>query len=112
MNTRPAPLSELSADNEVTAAGPSWPEVQPTTNLPLDLMVQHHLTGPTESDHAFGHLEVLAKQLACIQYSDQSLQNIRLRHPSWWCSLPTTASLTKGCRPSRRRSPSSGLWRS
>ncbi|MFP8779400.1 nicotinate-nucleotide--dimethylbenzimidazole phosphoribosyltransferase [Hydrogenophaga sp. RWCD_12] len=81
MNTRPAPLSELPADNEVTAAGPSWPEVQPTTNLQLDLMVQHHLTGPTESDHAFGHLEVLAKQLACIQHSDQSLQNIRFEAP-------------------------------
>lgn len=81
MNTRPAPLQELPADKEVPAAGPSWPEVQPTANVQLELMVQHHLTGETESEQSFGHLEALAKQVACIQLTGPSLQKIRFDAP-------------------------------
>ena len=76
MNSRPAPLTEPPADNEMTAAGPSWPQVHPTANLQLDLMVQHHLTGPTDSEHALGNVEALVRQLARIQHTDQGLQNI------------------------------------
>jgi nicotinate-nucleotide--dimethylbenzimidazole phosphoribosyltransferase len=37
----------------------------------LDLVIQHHLTGAHESEHAFGRMEALALQLACIQHTEQ-----------------------------------------
>jgi nicotinate-nucleotide--dimethylbenzimidazole phosphoribosyltransferase len=80
MNTRPAPLADTPTENDAPT-GPSWPEVQATANLQLDLMVQHHLTGPHESDHAFGRMEALALRLACIQQTGHGLEGIRLESP-------------------------------
>lgn len=80
MNTRPAPLTEPPTDNGM-AAGPYWPEICPAVNPQLELAVQHHLSGPTESDHAFGRMESLAKQLAGILQTDQGFHNLRLQAP-------------------------------
>lgn len=80
MNTQPAPLADTPTENDAEAV-PSWPEVQATANVQLDLMVRHHLAGPHESDHAFGRMEALALQLARIQQSGHGLENIQLESP-------------------------------
>lgn len=81
MMSRPEPLEASS--NESGAPGtPKWPDIRPTANVALDLMVQHHLTGPHESVHALGRLEALALQLANIQHTDPSgLQDIDFDAP-------------------------------
>ena len=81
MNQRPEPLADPASDKDDRAL-PSWPEVPPTTNVQLDLMVQHHLTGPHEPEHALGRLEALAMQLARIQQpSGHGLENLRFESP-------------------------------
>ena len=81
MNPRPEPLADPASDKDDRAL-PSWPEVPPTTNVQLDLMVQHHLTGPHEPEHALGRLEALAMQLARIQQpSGHGLENLRFESP-------------------------------
>jgi nicotinate-nucleotide--dimethylbenzimidazole phosphoribosyltransferase len=80
MNTRPAPLVETPAENDVPGA-PRWPEVRPTANAQLELMIQHHLTGAHESEHAFGRMESLALQLASIQQTGHGLEDLRFESP-------------------------------
>jgi nicotinate-nucleotide--dimethylbenzimidazole phosphoribosyltransferase len=80
MNTRPAPLVETPAENDAPAT-PSWPEVKPTANVQLDLMIRHHFTGAHDSDHAFGRMESLALQLACIQQTGHGLENLHFESP-------------------------------
>ena len=82
MTSSPMPL----ADNE-----PGWdtteevlfPPVKVTASPPTELLVQHQLTGPHEADHAMGHMEALATQLACIQSAggDSGLPRIRFDTP-------------------------------
>jgi nicotinate-nucleotide--dimethylbenzimidazole phosphoribosyltransferase len=80
MNTRPAPLVETPTENDAPAT-PSWPDIRPTANVQLDLMIRHHLTGAHESDHAFGRMEALALQLACIQQTGHGLENLHFESP-------------------------------
>lgn len=80
MNTRPAPLVETPAENDAPGA-PRWPEVRPTANAQLELMIQHQLTGAHESEHAFGRMESLALQLASIQQTGHGLEDLRFESP-------------------------------
>ena len=80
MNSLSQPL-DSTAQEDVEPTGPSWPEVRPTANVALDLMIQHQLTGAHEADHAFGRMEALARQLACIQHSSHGLESLRLESP-------------------------------
>lgn len=81
MNTRPAPLVSPPTEHEAPAAT-SWPEVHPTANVALALMTQHQLSGAHEAEHAFGRMEALALQLACIQHTDQhGLEGIYFESP-------------------------------
>lgn len=81
MTTRPAPLDSPLTESEPPVA-PRWPEIRPTVNVALDLMIQHQLTGAHESAHAFGHMETLALQLAGIQHAGQlGMPDIRFESP-------------------------------
>jgi nicotinate-nucleotide--dimethylbenzimidazole phosphoribosyltransferase len=80
MNTRPAPLADTPTVNEAPT-GPRWPEVSPIVNGPLDLMVQHQLISVNESADAFGRMQSLAVQLACIQHTGSGLEDLRFDSP-------------------------------
>jgi nicotinate-nucleotide--dimethylbenzimidazole phosphoribosyltransferase len=81
MTDRPSPLDSPLAESDAPAPR-RWPEVRPTLNVALELVIQHHLSSTHESEHAFGRMEALAMQLACIQHEEgQSLRGIRFESP-------------------------------
>lgn len=81
MNQRPGPLPDLSTDRDDRAL-PPWPEVSPTANAQLDLMVQNRLRGIHGQEPPLGRLEGLAMQLARIQHlSGHGLEQLRFASP-------------------------------
>lgn len=81
MNQRPRSLPDLSTDRDDRAL-PPWPEVSPTANAQLGLMVQNRLRGTHGEEPPLGRLEGLAMQLARIQHpSGHGLEELRFESP-------------------------------
>lgn len=81
MNQRPAPHPDPSSDRDDRAL-PPWPEVPPTDNPQLDLMVQHRLRGAHGQERHLGRLEELAMQLARTQQPPgHGLEELRFESP-------------------------------
>ena len=81
MNQRPAPHPDPSSDRDDRAL-PPWPEVSPTANPRLDLVVQHRLRGAHGQEQPLGRLEGLGMQLARIQQpSGHGLEELRFEAP-------------------------------
>lgn len=81
MIQRPESLPDPSPDRDDRAL-PPWPEVSPTANAQLDLMVQHRLRGAQGQEQSLGRLEGLVMQLARIQQqSGHGLEPLRFESP-------------------------------
>jgi nicotinate-nucleotide--dimethylbenzimidazole phosphoribosyltransferase len=81
MNPRPLPRPVTETGVEKTGV-PAWPPVKATANAQMDLLVNHHLTGPHEEEQAFGRMASLVMQIARIQSGGHDvLPGIRFESP-------------------------------
>jgi nicotinate-nucleotide--dimethylbenzimidazole phosphoribosyltransferase len=73
------PIVDADHGLEATPELP-WPSVAVAADAAIELMAQHRLALPHEADHALGHMQSLAIQLACIQGNEAPL-SVHLDRP-------------------------------
>jgi nicotinate-nucleotide--dimethylbenzimidazole phosphoribosyltransferase len=79
MNSSLMPLADADHGLEAVPELP-WPPVAAIENAAIELAAHHRLALPHEADHALGHMQSLAVQLACIQANEAPLR-VQLDRP-------------------------------